>query len=358
MAKKALDVLSKNSEERAKAQQVYAYNYRRLNGAVSGAWFSFGDEKMMKEALKDLAKTPYGQNMFANISPKMQLESSNFMAEDMAGFFISHENKIRVNTNRIKNQKPVALLFHELLHAKQSQLGEMQTKGYSAGQVMVRALLAEAEAEGWDRMHEVMHSAFSSYTPTKEAVLSFMQTDLVEKAKKSQGTLFDEAVFKNEDPIYRFQQLLKKNNGALYKSQKDFVGGEILTCINAFSNPYSNDKTASWKAIYTAQAMSYTLQSMQRGYLTVQGNLDGFYQHLDRLSEEYGLSRTDLTRLNLSQEEMKVYANLIEVGKKAGFRLAEQNAARGWIGARVLPYDLMEESRQGVRMLRDKARQN
>lgn len=358
MAKKALDVLSKNPNERARAQQVYAYNYRRLVASVSGAWFSFGDEKMMKEALKDLAKTPYGQNMFANVSPKMQLESSNFMAEDMAGFFITHENKIKVNTSRVQQQKPVALLFHELLHAKQSYLGEMQTKGYSAGQVMVRALLAEAEAEGWDRMHEVMYSAFASYTPTKEAVLSFMQTDLIAQAKKTQGALFDEAGFKNEDPVYRFQQLLKKNNGALYKSQKDFVGGEILTCMEVFSNPYSGDKNASWKATYTAQAMSYAMHSMQRGYLTAQGNLTGFYEHLDRVAEEYGLTRSDLTRLNLSQEEMKVYANLIEVGKKAGFRLAEQNAARGWIATRVLPYEMMEESRQGLNTLRAKARQN
>ena len=357
MNKPVLDVLSKNPEERTKAQHTYAYNFRRLLSSVSGAWFSFGDEQTMKEALKDLAKTPYGQNVFANISPKMHLESSNFMSEDMAGFFISNENKIKVNTNRIRQKKPVALLFHELLHAKQSRLGEMQTKGYSAGQVMVRALLAEAEAEGWDRMHEVMYATFGSCTPTKEAVAGFMRVDLIARAKKSKGVSFDETGFKNDNPIYRFQELLKKNNGALYKSQKDFVGGEILTCMEVFSNPYSNDKNASWKAVYTSQAMGYALQSMQRGHLTAKGNLTGFYQHLDRVAGEYGLARSDLTRLNLSQEEMKVYANLIEVGKKAGFRLAEQNAARGWVATRVLPYELMEESRTGLATLRTKALQ-
>ncbi len=357
MTRQALDVLSKNPEARAAAQQAYAYNYRRLSRSVSGAWFSFGDERMMQMALQDLAKTPYGQNVFANISPKMQLESSNFLSDDMSAFFIQGDGKIKINTDKINNKKPVSLLFHELLHAKQSYLGEMQTKGYSAGQVTVKALVSEAEAEGWDRMHEVMQEAFSTHIPTKEDVLAFMQVDLVSKARQKAGASFDVEKFKEEDPVYLFQQMLKKNNGALYKSQKEYVGREILACMEAFSNPQSDDRNQTWKAFYTAQGMNYALQAMKRGHLTAQGNINGFYQHLDRVANEYGLQRADLTRLNLSQDEMQVYANIIEVGKKAGFRLGEQNAARGWTATRVLPDDMIEETRQGIDLLRSKAQQ-
>lgn len=356
MAREALDVLSKDPEERAKAQQVYAYNYKRLYQSASGAWFSFGDEKKMQEALKELARTPYGQNVFANISPRMGLESSNFMPNDQAGFFFPADEKIRLNTNAIDGKMPVADLFHELLHAKQYCLGEMQTKGFSAGQVTVRALVAEAEAEGWDRMHKVMNQAFGSFTPPKEAVIQFLGTDLVAKNRQKQGPSFDEATFKETDPVYRFQQILKSNNGALYRAQRAFVGGEILACMEAFSNPNSEDKNQKWKSYYTSQSMSYALQAMKKGHLTLQGNISEFYHHLDRVASEYGVSRGDLTRLNLSQDEMRVYANIIEVGKKAGFRLAEQNAAGGWQATRVLPSEMIEEPSHDLEVLRSNSR--
>ncbi len=357
MARKPLDVLSRNPEEREKAQKLYAYNYRRLYQSASGAWFSFGDEKAMQEALKELARTPYGQNVLANLSPKMELESSNFLSSEHEGYFSLKHNQVSLNTSSLSHKKAPQVLFHELLHAKQHHLGEMETRGYSAGQVMVRSLVSEAEAEGWDQMHEVMYQVFGSLTPAKGTVESFKNVDWLAKVRALNGPSFDEASYIKNDPIYRFHQILRAKNGNLYAAQRAFVGERIIACLDAFSNPKSKDPNQQWKAFYTSRAMGHMLDAMKKGHLTPQGNINGFYQHLDRVANDYGLERSDLTRLNLSQEEMKIYADIIDVGKKAGFHLAEQNASRGWQATRVLSDDLIEAPERAVEALYEKATQ-
>lgn len=346
-----LDVLSKDKQDKERAHKAYAYNFRRLHQNVKGAWFSFGDETLMKETLTELAKTPYGQNIIANISPRMQIESSRSFEDASDGTFFSDEGLVSLNSNAMGDKMPIATLHHELMHAKQHHLGEMSTKGMSAGQVMVRSLVCEAEAEGWDRLFRVMDQSFRTHRPDKEQISKFMRMDLVAIAKRKFPNL-NEQQFQQTNPVYLFQQELIDSNGNLYQAQKAFVGAEILDCMASFSDPSSRDKNERWKAFYTAQAMGYTTKAMQKGHLTQQGNIQAFHQHLDRVAYEYDIPRASLTRLNLSQAEMQVYAELIEVGKQAGFQLAEQNRSQNWQGTRVLPDEMLEQPMQGVANLR------
>ncbi len=346
-----LDVLSKDAQNRETARKAYAYNYRRLQQNISGAWFSFGDESLMKETLAELARTPYGQNVIANLSPRMQIESTRSFSSDVEGVFFSDQGKVSLNSKTMDDKMPIQTLFHELLHAKQHHLGEMETKGMSAGQVMVRSLVAEAEAEGWDRLFRVMNQSFKTNRPDKEQISKFMRMDLLSVAKRKFPNLNEDA-FRKTNPVYLFQQELIEADGNLYQAQKSYVGAEILDCMAAFSDPDSRDKNERWKAYYTAQAMDYTTRAMKKGHLTQQGNIQTFHQHLDRVAHEYDIPRASLTRLNLSQTEMQVYAELIEVGKQAGFHLAEQNRSQNWQGTRVLPDEMLEQSMQGVANLR------
>ena len=54
-------------------------NYRHLYKNVDGAWFSFGDEKKLRQFLYDIASFPMGRELIAGLPENLEFGSTNFI---------------------------------------------------------------------------------------------------------------------------------------------------------------------------------------------------------------------------------------------------------------------------------------
>lgn len=60
-------------------EQRFQRNYRHLHDNVSGAWFSFGDEKTLRESLYKISSFPMGREIIAGIPPNLEFGSTHFI---------------------------------------------------------------------------------------------------------------------------------------------------------------------------------------------------------------------------------------------------------------------------------------
>ena len=304
------DTSSQDVEHRETARRICRKNYSRLKSNVSGAWFSFGDEESIKKALNSLLKTKHGQNIIANIDSGISIESSNFMSDTVHATF-SSDGKLRINTDKIAKEGPIIQVAHELLHAKQHYLGETEVKGFSPAQVVTRYTLMEAEAEGWDRVHQALLTIFGTIAPSKKSVELYMN-------KKVETVLKNEALALAQTPegdVYRFTKALYENYPDIYEAERMFVGSEITSCLKAFSNDKLKDRNTKWRALYNAQALKMALHGAERNFLTPKGNSIHFLNHVNRLALEYNVDPQILMRLNLSKTELSVFQNITQINQ-------------------------------------------
>ncbi len=334
-----LNIFDTNDKKRAKAKQYFEKNYRHLIKNASGAWFSFGDEKLIKATITKLAQTPHGQNIIANLPPDLELESSHFVSSHLFGYFDKEIEKIALNTHLFNDKNALPLISHELLHASQAHLGVFDVKGFAPVQVAVVGLVAEAEAEGWDRMYEVLQAGFGSYTPTKASLAKFLKTDYIALAKEKLGPDFNEKMVKQTSPLYRFQQLLKKYNGNMVQAQKDFVGSEMKACMSAY--PSLDNRNGEWKLRYNNQSISFMLSAMEKGYLTKKGNTPAFLSYLEKTAKKYNLKKEDLAQLNISTKEEEIFLLAHKAGVENAYQTAENNQKRNWQQVKEVSSDVL-----------------
>ena len=60
-------------------EQQFQKNYRYLHDNASGAWFSFGDKKVLQESLYKISSFPMGREIIAGIPPNLEFSSTHFM---------------------------------------------------------------------------------------------------------------------------------------------------------------------------------------------------------------------------------------------------------------------------------------
>ena len=319
------NVLHIDPQKRQVAQDKYKQKFKEQMNNISGAWFSFGDEKQLRQALYEVAHTPHGQNIIANLPDDMPIETSRFLAEHIQGLFSSTDVDIKFPSSNVL-LKP---FYHELLHAVQFNLGEFDNKGFNVEQVVANALLLEAETKGWDHIHTTMELQFGTLHPSQEAINDFMKKDLISVSKKEIGKDFDEEYFKATNRSYSFQQSLRKYRGNLYEAQKEEVGKDIAACMNIdVSRASLNDQ--AWKSHYTNQGLKWALSSMYKGYLTAEGDEERYQRHINRIATQYHVHPDDIDCLVISDSARKVLDNLHEFGLKGGYDVGRKNQQNGW----------------------------
>ena len=315
------------SISKAERQEMnFKKNYHYLYQNVDGAWFSFGDEKKMRQALYDIGSFAMGREVIANIPENMEFGSANFMPtfettdengntqKDIYGGsynFIS--NTLIMNTDILEKEfEPDSLInateciFHELLHAYQQQKGISLMDKPSVDESMHSQKLIEAEAFGWNRALAATR-AFTNgnYYITPHEVKAIMQIDLVDIARhlsEAKGLSFNEQEFKQNDFTYQLQQALIACKGNYDLAQKKVVGQIIKESM-------TNCKNKKWQNAYEHQAFEVTKTLSQDGHLSKNGNPAAYQKMLKYYQDQYGLRPSDI-QLTLNAHQQKRVDNL------------------------------------------------
>ncbi len=310
-----VDVLDKDPQKRDKARKAYADNYKTLYHNLSGAWFSFGDEKMLQEALHEIASTPHGQNIIANLKPNTPVGTTNFFEGGGSGLYTGGEVTMPANLgDNVGKNRLTTTLAHELLHAKQAYLGEGRTANLSPRQILVKDLLCEAEAESWDRAHNLTNLAFSSLHPDREQISTFLakkpeqlRADIESYLKKENIKYSAEFLSDVQKHLQTFQSFLQKNNGNLYQAQKEVVRRNIPKLM-------AGNASEKWKELYEKQAIN-NLKIAQTKWLSIKGDESIYMAHLNRVSQEYNIPISKLDVLVISdsvQQQLAQVENAVD----------------------------------------------
>lgn len=314
-----VDVLDKDPQKRDKARKAYADNFKTLYRNLSGAWFSFGDEKMLQEALYEIASTPQGQNIIANLDPNMPVGTTNFFKGGGLGLYTDGEVIMPANLgDKLGKNELTVTLAHELLHAKQEYLGENRKANLSPRQVLVKSLLREAEAEAWDKAHNLTHIVFSSLHPDREQIATFLaktpeqlRADVERYAQKENIELSAENLALMQDGLRTFQSTLQKNNGNLYQTQKEIVRRNIPKLM-------AENTKNGWKEFYEKQGIN-NLKKASTIFLSAKGDEAEYLTHLNRVSQEYNIPLSKLDVLVISdtaQQQLAQVENAVHMGEK------------------------------------------
>ncbi|MBR5130876.1 MAG: hypothetical protein IKV03_06620 [Alphaproteobacteria bacterium] len=304
-------------------EQQFQQNYRYLYNNVSGAWFSFGDEKKIRGALYEVASFSKGREVIANIPSDMSFGSTNFMPlseyvnkekgkqeKVVFGEYNFFENSLIMNSDVIEQHvlfndellDVKDMMFHELLHAYQKNKGiSLQDDKPSVEQLLHAQKLMEAEAAGWNKALELtqLASPQNKYFLRPEEVRDFMKRDLVAEERKMHqecNQSFDEREFKKNDKLYYFQQTLISCRGNYDLAQKKIVGSEIKRLMK------DKDYSPEWGEIYDAQAFRIFAVSALLGRVSKNGNQEAYEKMLKYYRQEYGLSPTEISNTLLEQK--------------------------------------------------------
>lgn len=285
-------------------------NYRYLYKNVDGAWFSFGDEKKMRQALYDIGSFPMGREVIAGIPENMEFGSTNFMPpfegkdqqgnvtkNTYGGVYNFTTNSLVMNTDLLQDNiksddliNNTEALFHELLHAYQKKQGLILLDNASVDESVHSQMLIEAEAIGWN-LTLAATRAFTSgdYYMDPFQVRAIMQADLISFARhktQKEGKTFNEKEFKENDFTYQLQQSLIACKGNYDLAQKKMVG----QCIkHAMTNKFKK-----WKELYENQAVTGTENLLKDKKISKNGNPAAYQKMLKYYQDRYGLTPSDI----------------------------------------------------------------
>lgn len=305
-------------------EQQFQQNYRYLYNHVSGAWFSFGDERTLRDCLHKIGSFPMGREVIAGIPSNMEFNSTNFMPDatyrdangaikedTYGGIYNWRRNELTINTAILDSDSlyysyRADLLFHELLHAYQRHNGIMMLDNPSIEQSLISQKVIEAEAAAWNDIlqatqrvtdsHSIrMLPAEGPYHLTSQQVRDLMRRDLVAEERTfchEAGIRFNATEFKKTDPVYRFQQALIACRGDYSAAQRKMVGDRIRERMQEQDTP--------WATAYNAQAIRSTLELCRMGRVSKNGNNAAYNRMLRYYQNQYGVSPRDITNINFN----------------------------------------------------------
>ncbi|MBQ9738699.1 MAG: hypothetical protein IJV75_04225 [Alphaproteobacteria bacterium] len=304
-------------------------NYRHLYKNVDGAWFSFGDEKTLRESLYKISSFPMGREIIAGIPPNLEFGSTHFIPnfsykdgngnvqnDTYGGLYNWIDNKLDVNTSFLDSDSfyhalRTDVLFHELLHAYQRQNGIMMLDNPSIEQSLLSQKLIEAEAFGWNEVLQTVQRITSgsivhfgpsegAYHLTAQQVKDLMHRDLVAEERKfckKANISFDEVQFKKKDAVYRFQKALIACRGDYAKAQQRMVGEKIKERMA--------EENTNWSNIYNTQAIMVTKKLCNMGKISRTGNKIAYNHMLKYYQNRYNVSFRDVMDLRLTPNQQK-----------------------------------------------------
>ena len=309
------------SMSKAELQEInFKKKYQHLYKNVDGAWFSFGDEKKMRQALYDIGSFPMGREVIAGLPENMEFCSSNMppfkttdgngntQKDTYGGFYHLFSNVLIMNTDVLGKEfesysltHPTDFIFHELLHAYQKQQGITLLNNPSVDESMHSQKLIEAEAFGWTRVLAATRVITNgNYYMTPYEVKDLMQRDLVGDVRhffEATGRSFNEQEFKQSDPAYQLQQALIACKGNYDLAQKKVVGQIIKERM-------TNCKDKQWRDAYEHQAFEVTKTLSQAGQLSKNGDPQAYQKMLQYYQDRYGLTPGDI-KLTLNAYQQK-----------------------------------------------------
>ena len=293
-----------------KQKEKFSKNYHYLYQNVSGAWFSFGDEEEMRQALHNISSLPKGYEIIAGLPKKLKLHSSNFL-RDKDGVYRADSKIVVIDTEVTETRNGLMrTMFHELLHAYQQEQGIALNNNEhpSVEQSLHAGILTEAEARAWDIVLDTTVLASILFRSSEESVIDhkpfltpkqvdeFMQSDLMgrmQKIMQGKGRKFDEKSFKENNELYQLQQTLIACKGNCNLAQKKMVGQMIKKLMSEHTK---------WNKYYNKQTYTNTKISGRRGQLSEQGNLFAYQKMLDYYKKGYGLTDQDISNRQLLTE--------------------------------------------------------
>ena len=152
------------SMSKAELQEInFKKNYQYLYKNVDGAWFSFGDEEKMRQALYDIGSFSMGREVIAGLPENMEFGSTHFIQFSLYGGFDVIDDSLKMSTralgkttNMDTNGTFVSVkdvLFHELMHAYQKKQGIILVDQHpSVDEAMHSFKLSEAETAAWNKV--------------------------------------------------------------------------------------------------------------------------------------------------------------------------------------------------------------
>lgn len=317
------------SMSKAELQEInFKKNYQYLYKNVDGAWFSFGDEEKMRQALYDIGSFSMGREVIAGLPENMEFGSTHFIQFSLYGGFDVIDDSLKMSTralgkttNMDTNGTFVSVkdvLFHELMHAYQKKQGIILVDQHpSVDEAMHSFKLSEAETAAWNKVLSMTTcvSSSSSYFLTPKEVRSLMREDLVSKERQSYkeaGLKFsaeNEKYFKETDSKYLMQQALIACHGNYDLAQKKLVGEEIKKLMN--------DSYSLWSTTYDKQTLNVTEGLCKEGMLSEQGNSVAYQKMLNHYKKNYGLNPQDIANVRLQTKYEDQIAQIkISVGQK------------------------------------------
>lgn len=286
-------------------------NYRYLYDNLSGAWFSFGDEKLIRDALYKISKTPEGREIIALLPDKTKVASSNFVAAEKDALYQKVDGSITLNTDAISSsneEQVVRILSHELRHAVQDRLGLWVKSGLSVEQSIINNKLLEAETHAWDLVRGLSASCLDEDFADRKNLKEFMERNLVAEERelcKDIGSRFDEADFKKTNEHYLFQQALRQTKD-VYKAQTK-MAGYYIKCLMGDEEKQIDP---NWRDAYDRQALNHVVIQLEENKLTKTGDPKAFNRVLSYFQNRYGLKRSDIDKCNLGEQGASYYGQI------------------------------------------------
>ena len=298
------NVGDRDPQKREKAQACYRSNYERLYQGVSGAWFSFGDERLMRQSLYDLASSTHGKQLFANLSSSFSGLSStrDFDNPFARGAFFVDQDAIKLKSSAISEYTKFSttrVIAHELLHATQKKMGFTNVDGLSPKQSVQRGFLCEAEAYSWDGALYMTQQLFGKLNPSKEEIQKLIDPKSPygqQKMKEILSNLKEGSKLEGEEILNTLYKNLQKSGGDLYYAQRKAVG--VGMC--QFMNPRENSFYKDLKRQYENQVIGNINMDVES--LSSKGNEQEVQRYYDYLAKQYGVSRSQLEKGSLSND--------------------------------------------------------
>ena len=281
------------SPRKAMTNEEFIAHYQQLWRNVSGASFSFGDTKLIRKALHEIARTPGGRELLEQVPATLPIESERTMPVDWYGAYYDVTNdRMSIKSDQIKSEdtprgvniETVYKLRHELRHAAQDARGlNLEGREANIDQLTTVSKLSEAETRAWDNVNNLTES--------------YIRFDSQEHYNADMKTFMNAPFGKDYAPDeVELQNQLRQHNGDLLKAQKAMVAQKIVQMMSP-----DFMEAQDWRRKYEWQAVQNAYTNIERKDVSEAGAPQAFDKALQYYVQEYGIKKGDIDKPNLSE---------------------------------------------------------
>ena len=308
-----LDINDKDAVRRQIAREQFKKNYDALRKRIKDPGW--------RRILDELAQTPEGMQVLANITPNMKVEISQNV-DGAEASFDGMTNRLRLKQNNQNNRTgigPHGVLLHELNHSAQANRKQSAVVQESASpkEAMISNYMVEADSVAQHSKIDILRDSFNDFHPSAKKIERFMKegpffkggemerrllkrVEMYRKDYEEENIPFNRKEFIRQEKkrimntdeyknVERFCKILKQTKGNLQKA-KDAYGKEVF-------KEYISGKNANWAKIsYLEQGMSHIKLLHEKGVLSKEdkGMLNKIYA---AIGKKYGMKPSEVAPL-------------------------------------------------------------